>query len=129
MLSRHFYKLGEMAAEGEQREELRRGGRFSTVATQSELGKVLDLSHCGALIAKRWFCRTPVLATFPVEITHDDISITMTARLARKQRIKGIGLVLGLEFLDVTSEQRDQLKEIIHRSRRWNVLPEWEDAA
>lgn len=129
MLSRNIHKLSELKIAGLETEELRRGGRFSMVGTRSDLGKVLDLSHCGALIIKKRFRRTPVLATFPIQICHEDIRVTVMARLARKQHISGIGKVLGLEFLEVTKDQRDKLKEIIQRSRRWNVLPEGQDAA
>lgn len=129
MLSRNIHLLSEQYIAGLREEENRRGGRFSMVGVSSNLGKVLDLSHCGVLIAKRRFQRAPVLATFPMVIRYDELKVVLVARVARKKKIKGIGKVLGLEFLEVNTDQREAIKEIIQRSRPWNAMAGIRDVA
>lgn len=129
MLSRNIHLLSNDTIAGLAGHENRRGGRFGMVDVKSDLGRVLDLSHCGALVVKRRFQRLPVLATFPITIRHKDLQVVLEARLARKQQVKGIGTVMGLELLRVTDAKREVIKEIIMRCRHWNVLPEQQDAA
>lgn len=93
------------------------------------LGHVLDLSHCGALVLKKRFRKAPALATFPLEIKYEELSVTVTARVARQSKQAGIGQLLGLEFIDVTEQQRDGIKDIIRDSRSWEVLPGGNDRA
>lgn len=114
---------------GQEMPENRRGGRFGLVEVSSDLGRVLDLSHCGAMVAKRWFKRVPKMQTFALMIRHKDIRLAVHARLARRQKVRGLGVVLGLEFLDVTPDQREKIKEIIRCCRHWNVIQDEREAA
>jgi|GEM_PF-2908826 len=103
-------------------DENRRGGRFRMVKVDSNMGKLLDLSHCGALVRKKRFQKLPSMATFPIRIHFEECVVTLNARLVRDYKVKGIGRLMGLEFLDVRPEQRESIKEIIERSRNWEVI-------
>ena len=129
MFSGNLQHLCQALASENGADESRRGGRFGLVGARSDLGAVMDLSHCGALIHKRRFCRAPVMATFPVTIQHEKLRLVVNARVARKQRVPGIGVVLGLEFLEITPMQRETIKEIITCCRHWSVLPGSSEAA
>lgn len=129
MLSRNIHCLSEAYLNGESADENRRGGRFNLVNVKSQFGDVLDLSHCGALIVKGRLQRVPKLANFPLTIGYEDIRVTVTAKLVRKSKVKGIGTLLGLELIVVSPEQREAIRDITRRSRRWEVMPISQDAA
>jgi len=102
--------------------ELRRGGRFRTTSVRSSLGQVLDLSHCGAMVLKKRLCKAPKRGPFPVEIRYDDMRVVVQARLARQSKQRGIGHMLGLEFVEMTDEQRAVVQDIIRGSRCWETV-------
>lgn len=129
MLSRNIHLLSTQMLEGIREEENRRGGRFGMVGVKSDLGRVIDLSHCGALIEKKRFKRVPPLAQFHFTLWHRDVKATLMARLIRKQTVKGIGVVMGVEFLEVSAVQRDVLKQIVTNCRHWDALWEHDVAA
>lgn len=121
MLSRNIHHFNQAFLISQEAEH-RRGGRFRTSSVTSGLGRVLDLSNCGALVLKKRFAKVPVLATFALTIRYEACKVTMNARIARQSKQRGIGTLLGLEFLDVTEEQVDALRDIIRNSRDWEVI-------
>jgi hypothetical protein len=105
-----------------QQEENRKGGRFPTANVWSGLGDVLDLSSSGALIIKRRFVRVPSEETFVIELKYEEISVVVSAQLVRRFKKKGIGTLVAIEFLDVTDEQREVIREIVRNSRSWRLF-------
>jgi len=103
-------------------EEKRKGGRFPTSSVWSGLGDVLDLSSSGALIIKRRFLRVPGNEVFIVEIKYEEITAVVHARLVRRFKKKGIGQLLAIEFIDVTEDQREVVREIVRNSRSWRIF-------
>ena len=112
----------EKAFHQEQTEENRKGGRFPTANVWSGLGDVLDLSSTGALIIKRRFLRVPSDEAFVVEIRYEEISVVVNAQLVRRFKKKGIGHLVAIEFLDVTEEQCEAVREIVRNSRSWRLF-------
>ncbi|MEM6258527.1 MAG: hypothetical protein AAF711_08240 [Planctomycetota bacterium] len=114
----HYDKAFQISEE----KENRKGGRFSTSSVFSNMGEVLDLSSCGALIIKRRFKKVPQEAVFIVEIKYEEIRAVLNARLARQFKKRGIGQLLAVEFVDVTEEQRDVIRDIVRNSRSWRLF-------
>lgn len=122
MISKNIHHFNKAFASA-QVDEHRKGGRFRTSSVMSGLGRVLDLSHCGAMVVKRRFCKVPAVGRFDLTLRFEELHVTVTARVARQSKQRGFGHLLGLEFLDVTESQREAIKEIIRDSRCWETLP------
>ena len=105
-----------------QQEEHRKGGRFPTMSVHTNLGEVLDLSSGGALIIKRWWRKVPSAETFTVEITYNEIRVTVQARLVREAKKKGIGHLIAIEFMDPTEKQVEVIRDIVRNSRSWRLF-------
>lgn len=121
MLSNNIHYL-DKAFQSSEKEENRRGGRFPTTSVYSSMGEVLDLSSSGALIIKRRFKRVPSEAVFVVEINYEEIRAVVNARLARQVKKRGIGHLLAVEFVDLTDEQCESLRDIVRNSRNWRLF-------
>ena len=102
--------------------ENRKGGRFPTASVSSNLGEVLDLSSCGALIIKKRFRRVPSSETFTMQIKYEEIKAVVAARLVRQTKKRGIGHLVAVEFVDITENQREAVKEIVRNSRSWRLF-------
>lgn len=114
----HFDKAFEQS----QLDENRKGGRFPTTSVWSSLGEVLDLSSCGALILKRRFRKIPKDETFGLRIRYEEIKLTLTARIVRKSKKRGIGQLIAVEFVGVSEEQLEGLLDIVRNSRNWRLF-------
>lgn len=114
----HFDKAFEQA----QQEEHRKGGRFATMSVRSSLGEVLDLSSGGALIIKRKFRSVPKDKTFALQIKFEEIKASVTARVVRKTKKRGIGQLVAVEFVDTSEEQLEALRDIVRNSRNWRLF-------
>lgn len=122
MISRNLFHFNK-AFHQQDVEENRRGGRFPTSCVESTLGRVIDLSHCGAMVLKRRFRKLPDTEEFVIRLRYAEFEVLVDARIVRQSKQKGVGLLLGLEFINVTDEQREAIKEIIRDSRSWEALP------
>ncbi|MFI4860337.1 MAG: PilZ domain-containing protein [Phycisphaerales bacterium JB063] len=113
-LSLNIHKLTDAYMNGESAsEELRRGGRMPMVGVKSNLGPVLDLSFCGVLIRRSWWRSTlRQKQRLIVVIKFDGVRVAVKARVARKAKKRGIGWVYGLEFTNVSPEQRDKIMHV-----------------
>lgn len=114
----HFEKAFEQA----QQEEKRKGGRFPTTSVWSGLGEVLDLSSGGALIIKRRFRSVPKAETFTLQIKFAEIVASVTARVVRQTKKRGIGKLVAVEFVDTSEEQLEALRDIVRNSRNWRLF-------
>ena len=103
-------------------EEYRKGGRFCTTNVCSTLGEVLDISSCGALVLKRRFRRIPRSESFALEIRYEEIKVVLTGRTVRENKTRGVGHLMAIEFIDVTEEQHEAIREIVRNSRTWRLL-------
>ncbi|MGB0767338.1 MAG: PilZ domain-containing protein [Phycisphaeraceae bacterium] len=104
-----------------QEDEHRKGGRFGASGVKTSLGRVVDLSHCGASIIKRRWHAVPD-DTFELQVRFAELSVSLQARVVRQTKERGLGTILGLEFVDVADAQREAIKEIIRNSRCWEVF-------
>ena len=114
----HFDK----AFQEKQQEEHRKGGRFPTTSVYSNLGELLDLSSTGALIAKRRWRKVPSGDSFVVELRYAEIRVAVQARLVREAKKRGIGHLVAIEFLDLSEEQREVIRDIVRNSRSWRIF-------
>ena len=128
-LSLNIHKLTDAYMNGERAEELRKGGRLPMVGVKSNLGPVLDLSPGGVLVSRSWW--RSVRRTdqrLVVVIKFDDHRVALKARVARKEKKRGIGRVYGLEFLNISPEQHEQIMHVGRSCFRKQSLP-GQDAA
>ena len=105
-----------------QRDEQRKGGRFATSSVWSGLGELLDLSGSGALIIKRRMRKIPKEKVFAIQISYEEIKVAINARVVRDFKKKGIGHLVAVEFIDLTEEQGEMLREIVRNSRSWRLF-------
>ncbi|XAL99517.1 PilZ domain-containing protein [Phycisphaeraceae bacterium D3-23] len=113
-LSLNIHKLTDAYMKGESpAEEHRRGGRMPMVGVKSNLGRVLDLSFCGVLVKRSWW-RSPmrVKQRMIVIIKFDGVRVAVKARVARRAKKRGIGWVYGIEFINISPEQRDKIMHV-----------------
>ena len=116
MLSRNIHKLPDSYFSDEKTDNHRRGGRMPMVAVQSSLGRVLDLSCCGAQIQKaKWRRPLAVDREVILEINAYRIQVEVKVRIARREKIRGLGHVYGIEFLEISELQRKQILDIANR--------------
>ena len=85
-LSRNIHKLTDAFMNDQQTEEHRRGGRMPMVGVKSNLGRVLDLSHCGALIRRSGL---HVDQHVVIVLKFDQVRAAIRARIARKLKKRG----------------------------------------
>lgn len=113
-LSLNIHKLTDAYMKGETRdEEHRRGGRMPMVGVKSNLGRVLDLSFCGALVNRsRWRSPLRINQRTIVIIKFDGNKVAIKARVARREKKRGVGWVYGLEFLNITPSQKQQIMHV-----------------
>lgn len=109
-----FHKSGD--------EENRKGGRFSTASVHTCLGEAIDLSSSGALIAKRRFKRVPGQETFGIKFKYEEIDAVVSARVVRESKKRGVGHLIAIQFVDLTDDQREAIKEIVRNSRCWRAF-------
>lgn len=130
-LSLNIHKLTDAYLNGEEAaEEARRGGRMPMVGLKSNLGRVLDLSHCGVLIHRGGLFRgLRINQRVVVVLKFSDVKVAVKARVARKEKKRGIGRVYGLEFLNITDKQRQQICHIGQSCFPKQTLPGKEAAA
>ena len=123
-LSRNIHKLTDAFMNDEQAQEHRRGGRMPMIGVKSNLGRVLDLSHCGVLI-RRSGLRSVLRVDQEVVIVlkFDQVRAAIRARIARKLKKAGVGWVYGLEFLDISSEQREMIRHIGQSCHPKQIIP------
>ncbi|MEM9416082.1 MAG: PilZ domain-containing protein [Planctomycetota bacterium] len=113
-LSLNIHKLTDAYMQGETpAEEHRRGGRMPMVGVKSNLGKVLDLSYCGVLVRRsRWRSPLRIKQRLIVIIKFDGVRVAVKARVARKAKKRGIGWVYGLEFTNISPDQREKIMHV-----------------
>lgn len=128
MLSSNINHL-EKAFQSTETEEHRKGGRFPTSSVRSSIGEVLDLSSCGALIIKRRFRKAPTEDVFGIEIKYEEIKATVNARVVRVVKKRGIGHLIAVEFVEMTDEQREAIRDVVRNSRNWRLFDFTETAA
>ncbi|MBX2852334.1 MAG: PilZ domain-containing protein [Phycisphaeraceae bacterium] len=121
MLSNNINHFDKAFAQTQQ-EESRKGGRFPTMSVYSSLGEVLDLSSGGALLVKRRWRRVPTAEAFVVEIKYAEIKVAIRSRLVREAKKKGIGHLLAIEFMDMTEQQLELIRDIVRNSRSWRLF-------
>lgn len=121
MLSANLNHYGD-AFHASEDEEKRKGGRFPTTSVYSDLGEVIDLSCSGALIAKKRFKRVPGEEVFGTKLRYEEINAAVSARVIRESKKRGIGHFIAIEFVDLTEEQYEAIKEIVRNSRCWRTF-------
>lgn len=112
----------DLAHHGSETEENRKAGRFPTMSVRSSLGEVLDLSASGALIIKRRFRKVPTEDVIGINIKYEEFDATLKARVVRSFKKRGIGQLIAIEFVDVTEEQLDTIREVVRNSRSWRLF-------
>jgi len=129
-LSLNIHKLTDAYMSGERADENRKGGRLPMVGVKSSLGPVLDLSPGGVLVSRsRWRGGLRINQRMVVVVKFDGYRVAVKARVARKEKKRGIGRVYGLEFLNVSPEQHEKIMHVARSCYRKQSMPGQKDAA
>jgi c-di-GMP-binding flagellar brake protein YcgR len=105
-----------------QRDDRRRYGRVGTEDATCVLGKVLDLSGSGMRVQCKGRSALRVGEAAQIQLKHPTAKLTLIAEAVWLDQSKRRRPVLGLSFVDVTDEQREQLAEFRRSSAKVRML-------
>lgn len=104
---------GGLAASGEdsQGPNARKGGRLRVCGVSSDLGPVRDLSASGMRVRVKG--KPKIHECLTVRISAEDLSVTVQARIVWVQRCGLRRYEIGIEFIDLTGEQQQQIRDLV----------------
>lgn len=89
----------------------RSGGRLRVCGVTSDLGPVLDLSQAGMRAAVKG--KPKMHERLCVRVMSDGITVAVEARVVWMKRRGLWRYEVGVEFIDMTDEQRQQIRELV----------------
>lgn len=107
----------------------RKSGRLMCAGLFSSLGVVADLSAGGCRVQCTHWRSLPMGGTFHVTLEGDGMAVLLTARIVRKTRLGFRRYEYGLEFIDMTDQQRQMLAELSRITSVKRVMSTMEEAA
>lgn len=129
MANTEKYVGGRGATEGVLRTEKRGNGRVRTSKVTCNYGSVQDVSATGCRVCMKKKPTFKVGASVNVELTSDDISISLSATVMWVRVMKDCTFHAGLQFSGEDSARKGQLLELIRNgmaneglTRGWSPL-------
>jgi hypothetical protein len=96
---------------GPQGPNARKGGRLRVCGVTSDLGPVSDLSANGMRVTVK--AKPRMCEQLRVQITAEELTVTVDARIVWVQRRGLRRHEIGLEFTDVSDEQQQKIRELV----------------
>ena len=104
--------------------ERRQHPRVRPRRTASCLGEVLDLSESGMKVFRKGAQSLAIGDRFDAEVEHPGMTVRLTARVIRIEKLGLRRHAIGLTFVDPTPQQRDQIAALIGRARDGCIGPQ-----
>ncbi len=107
----------------------RKSGRLVCVGLVSDLGQVPDLSAGGCRIRCRRMMPFTIGGTYTFTLSGEGTTVVILGKIMRRERLGFMTFEYGVEFVDLTAEQRDAILDLSQTTSVKRVIPTIEEAA
>lgn len=107
----------------------RKSGRLVCAGLISTMGGVMDLSAGGCRVVCQHWRALPEGTHIQIALEGEGMAVVMSARVVRRTKISMFRAEYGLEFVQVTPDQRSVLTALSHIATLKRVMPTMEEAA
>lgn len=107
----------------------RKSGRLVCVGLVSDLGEVPDLSAGGCRVRCQRLLPFPLGGTYTFTLSGHSTTVVILGKIKRRTRVGLMTFEYGIEFVELSAEQRDAILELSQTTSIKRVLPTIEEAA
>jgi len=107
----------------------RKSGRLVCVGLVSDLGEIPDLSAGGCRVRCRRMVPFTIGATYTFTLSGEGHTVVVFGTIRRRDRVGFMTFEYGVEFVELSAEQRDAILDLSHATSIKRVMPTMEEAA